>query len=30
MRQTPGQMHMHDIVTIDIIVFEIVGEGGGF
>ena len=29
MRQTPGQMHMHDMVTIDTIVFEIVGGGGG-
>ena len=25
MRQRPGQMHMHDMVTIDTIVFEIVG-----
>ena len=25
MRQTPEQMHMHDMVTIDAIVFEIVG-----
>ena len=24
MRQTPGQMHMHDIVMIDTIVFKIV------
>ena len=29
MRQTPGPMHMHDMVTIDTIVFEIVG-GEGF
>ena len=29
MGQTPGQMHMHDMVTIiDTIVFEIVGGGG--
>ena len=28
-RQTPGQIHMHDMVTIDTIVFEIVGGGGG-
>ena len=27
MRQRPGQMHMHDMVTIDTIVFEIVGGG---
>ena len=28
MRQTPGQMHMHDMVTVATIVFEII-EGGG-
>ena len=27
MCQTPGQMHMHNMVTIDTIVFEIVGGG---
>ena len=30
MRQTPGKMHMHDMVTIDTIFFEIVGGGGVF
>ena len=30
MCQTPGQMHMHDMVTIDTIVFEIVGGGEAF
>ena len=29
MRQTPGQMHMHDMVTINTIVLEIVWGGGG-
>ena len=30
MPKTPGKMHMYDMVKIDTIVFEIVGEGGGF
>ena len=29
MCETPGKMHMHDMVKIDTIVFEIVGGGGG-
>ena len=29
MRETPFKMHMHDIVTIDTIVFEIVGRETG-
>ena len=29
MPETPGKMHMYDMVKIDIIVFDIVG-GGGF
>ena len=29
MPKTPGKIHMYDMVTIDTIVFEIVG-GGGF
>ena len=29
MDQTPSKMHMHDMVTIDTIVFEIVGGVGG-
>ena len=29
MPKTPGKMHMYDMVKIDTIVFEIVGEGGG-
>ena len=29
MPETPGKMHMYDMVKIDTIVFEIVG-GGGF
>ena len=29
MRKTPSKMHMHDMVTIDAIVLEIVGGGGG-
>ena len=27
MPKTPGKMHMYDMVNIDTIVFEIVGEG---
>ena len=27
MRETPSKIHMHDMVTIDTIVFEIVGGG---
>ena len=30
MRQTPSKMRMNDMVTIDTIVFEIVGGGEGF
>ena len=30
MPETPGQIHMYDMMKIDIIVFEIVGGGGGF
>ena len=30
MPKTPGKIHMYDRVTIDRIVFEIVGGGGGF
>ena len=29
MPETPGKMHMYDMVKIDTIVFEIVGGGGG-
>ena len=29
MPKTPGKMHMHDMVKINTIVFEIVGGGGG-
>ena len=29
MPKTPSNMHMHDMVKIDTIVFEIVGGGGG-
>ena len=28
MPETPGKIHMHDMVKIDTIVFEIVGGGG--
>ena len=28
MPETPGKMHMYDMVKIDIIVFDIVGGGG--
>ena len=30
MPETPGQIHMYDMMKIDTIVFEIVGGGGGF
>ena len=30
MPETPGKMHMYDMLKIDKIVFEIVGGGGGF
>ena len=30
MRETPSKMYMYDVVTIDTIVFEVVGEGRGF
>ena len=30
MRQTPSEMHMYAMVTIDTIIFEIVGGGGAF
>ena len=30
MPKTPGKMYMYDMVTIDTIVFEIVGGGGAF
>ena len=29
MPETPGKMHMYDMVKINTIVFEIVGGGGG-
>ena len=30
MPETPGKMHMHNMVKIDTLVFEIVGGGGAF
>ena len=29
MCETPSKIHMHDMLKIDIIVFEIAGRGGG-